>query len=405
MKYTLLLLLILLSSCALTPKKLNPEKSFLKIVHYNIKELNTVKLNSESKQLASVRAILNRFDSDILSINEIQYDLPNIPNDNFQTEGKNLDTLALKLGRKDISSVLRPANTGKNARKRKNGTYHSNFSAKNSRKFADPVNFGIFPAQYSTGALISNKLKILNVKTINELKWKQFNPKAKITRFTDASGKKLTNKMELFDKNFTDILVEKDSIKFHIILLHTVPAFHFGNKKSPNYERNADQLRFLEWYLTGSTNIKVGKTNITPLTSKDLFIAIGDWNTELSNTKNPGSEVLRSLEKKVTFWLDSSLAEIGHTNESGSFAPRKLQLQLDYIAFSRHFKIRSAGIYHPKEGRRELGCLEKKEGRDIRSYFDRKQGRTCYATFSKDYLELKEASDHFPIWVNLGLID
>lgn len=402
MKSLFLIVTILFSSCAITPKKINSKESFLKVVHYNIKELDSIKLNSDSKQLDSVKNILDRFEVDILSINEIQYDMPNVPNTKFQTTGKNLETLAKKLGLRNFTSILGPANTGMNALKKKDGTYYENFKDRNSRSFADPVNFGIVPGQYSTGALLENKIKVLDVKIFSKIKWKDFNPKAKITRFTDSNGKKLSEKMELFDKNFTDILAEKDNKRFHIILLHTVPAFHFGNKKSPNYDRNADQLRFLEWYLTGSTDIEVGKMNITQLTSTDRYVAIGDWNTELSNNKNPGSQVLRSLKKKIHFWLKSP---IGFTNESGSFAPKRLKLQLDYIAFSKHFKIKKSGIYHPKEERRELGCLVKHTGESVRSYFDKKKSKTCYASFSKDFLKLKEASDHFPIWANLDLID
>ena len=186
--------------------------------------------------------------------------------------------------------------------------------------------------------------------------------------------------------------------KFHIVLLHTVPAFHFGNKKSPNYDRNADQLRFLEWYLTGQTDLNIAGLDIDPLESNTPFIAIGDWNTELSNKTNPGSSVLRSLKDRSTFWMESPL-EV--SNESPSFAPDRLKLQLDYIALSKHFKVLDSGTYRPKEERKELGCDKVVDGEDVRSYSPKKSKQTCFARFNNDFLAAKKASDHFPIWVKL----
>jgi hypothetical protein len=390
---------ILLStlSCA-TKNPINNSDSFLKVVHYNIKELDSKKLQRDSTQLRSVKDIVSKFDIDILSINEIQYDLKNIPNSNFKTNGENLNLLANYLGLKNYRAIFFEANTGKNAKKKADGRYFADYSDKRSRTHADMDNFGIFPGQYSTGVIIKNDIKVLDIKSINTLKWKDFNPKLNLSKYKRANGEKINPDIELFDKNFTDITAEKNGHKFHIILLHTVPAFHFGNKHSINYIRNRDQLRFLEWYLTGKTDLNVKLKNISSLGNKASYIAIGDWNTELDHKKNPGSKVLRRLADKSTFWLNSPIA---HTNESSSYHPKRLKLQLDYISFSNDFVSKHAGIYSPTEKREELGCKSRPPGVDVRSYFDRKTKKTCYARFSKDFIEMKEASDHLPIWVNL----
>ena len=74
------------------------------------------------------------------------------------------------------------------------------------------------------------------------------------SQFTGGDGLPLRSDITLFDKNFTHVILDVEGKDLHVILLHSVPAYHFGNKKSPNYARNADQLRFLEWFLTGKTD-------------------------------------------------------------------------------------------------------------------------------------------------------
>ncbi|WP_372654178.1 endonuclease/exonuclease/phosphatase family protein [Halobacteriovorax sp.] len=392
MKTILFLSLILLTSCMKETTKIN-------IFHYNIKELDSLKLrDSSNKQLAAVKEIVSKFEFDIFSVNEIQYDLPMIPNKSLTSTGQNIKLLAKSLGLENFSAIFYPANTGMKASRDPHGNYVESFKATGARKYADPVNFGLYPGQYSTAALIKSDIKILDSKNIQTIKWKDFNPSIDLKKYTDGNGAPLPESTKLFDKNFTDILAEKNGFKFHIILLHTVPAFHFGNKKSPNYERNADQLRFLEWYLTQETSFKVEGIEIDPLPKDTPYIAIGDWNTELTNKTNPGSAVLRSLKEKSQFWMKEPLTI---SNEGPSFTPKRLQLQLDYITVSNHFNILESGVYRPNEERKELGCDKVSSGENIRSYTIKDSGKTCFASFNKDFLNSKQASDHFPIWAKL----
>ncbi|PIK16603.1 endonuclease/exonuclease/phosphatase family protein [Halobacteriovorax sp. JY17] len=392
MKTTLLLLSLMLTSCMKDTVKIN-------VLHYNIKELDSLKLRDQSnKQIAAVSEVISKFEFDIFSLNEIQYDLPMIPNKALDTTGQNINILAKRLGLENYSAIFYPANTGMKANRDPHGNYITDFKTPESRQLADSVNFGLFPGQYSTGALIKNNIKILSSKSIQNVVWKEFNTTIDLKKYTDNNGKPLPENMKLFDKNFTDILAEKDGFKFHIILLHTVPAFHFGNKKSPNYDRNADQLRFLEWYLTSDTDLNIAGLDVEPLKKDEPYIAMGDWNTELSNNKNPGSAVLRSLKEKSTFWMKEPLKV---TNEGPSFAPERLRLQLDYIAISKHFKVLEAGVYSPKEDRKDLGCEKIIPGENIRSYTQKENKKTCFSSFNKDFLNAKSASDHFPIWAKL----
>ena len=369
-----------------------------RVLHYNIKEVSTEKILSMDLQFTHVKSVVSRFPFDVISINEVQYDRPGVPLKRYYLEGQNLLQLAPMIG---VSSrwnySFNPANTGNNAKKLKNGDYVKDFSVKNSRRYADPLNFGIYPHQYSTGALF--KYKKIGEEVFSKITWKEFNPKIDLTKFTGPAGEKVPDSVELFDKNFSDISLKIEGKIVHLILLHTVPAFHFGNKKSMNYLRNRDQLRFLEWYLTGKTDIPVPPNfKIKPLKKDAYFIAVGDFNSDIRNEKNPGSLVLKRLMKSTNPWTEN----ISFTNESSNFAPNPLQLALDYLFVSKNIKPLSGEIYRPLAQRKELGCKKKKwkqsKGRVVVDYFHKKKKRKCYVEINKDYYTAKMASDHFPIW-------
>lgn len=400
-----LLLIFLFSSCS----TLFTKNEDIYIVHYNIKELDSTKIKNNSNQITHVKKVLENLNlekANIISINEIQFDLPNVPNSTFKTQGQNMASLLALLGEKPKfwNYSFFPANTGMRAKTKPGGEYYSDFSDSKVFSLADQTNFGIFPAQYSTGA--AYKFKKISEVEISSLKWKSFNQKININSYTQGDGKKLNSKMELFDKNFTDVLLDIKGHPVHLILLHTVPAYHFGNKKSPNYDRNADQLRFLEWYLTGSTDISVNLKNIKPLGSKDSFIAVGDWNTDINNKLNPGSKVLKRLFEKTKLWTSS----LKPTHESDGYKPDRLKMVLDYIITSKDLTVVQGGIYTPEENRLILGCDQSKalkepisDGRVRVSYFDKSKNKTCYIVIDQAFYNLKMASDHMPIWAKIRL--
>lgn len=329
-------------------------KEEINLLHYNIKELSSEKLESPSSpQIDSVAKVIRKIEAehgqiDIFSVNEIQFDKVGIPNKKYTSTGQNLNKLSQRLEMKFKHTIFSEANTGKLAKLDKNGEYPSNFGIKNARNLADQVNFGLFPGQYSTGAL--SNLKVISVNVIDKLRWKQFNPTIDLSQYRLANGKKVPEDTQLFDKSFTDVLLETPKGKrFHLILLHTVPAYHFGNKKTVNYVRNGDQLRFLEWYLTGKTDIGVPKliddgNRISPLPPGSRFVAVGDWNTSVHNTDNPGSWVLKRLFKLTNPWI--KMEEMKYSTLGKRFQDGK-GFMLDYIVTDKQTKIIKGTIKQP----------------------------------------------------------
>jgi len=357
------------------------------------------KLNQENNdQLTAVKESLAEIDFNILSINEIE---------NNRSTPSNLNLLLKKIKpHEHWYESFFAANTGNKAKKR-NGQYIRGKEKNRYRDLADQVNYGHFPGQYSTG--MASTYDILKRIVIDDLQWLEFNEKIKLKAFKTAKKKRLPQTIELFDKNFTDTVLKVGKKEVHIITLHTVPAFHFGNNQSPNYKRNRDQLRFLEWYLTGKTKIPVSMpkrlAHISPLKPGSTFIAMGDWNTDLRNQSNPGSLVLKRLAKTGRL-----LPKKGHTYESPHYGPERMKMRLDYIFYSRDLQLKSFETLIPNEGRLFLGC--KKEGLHREASKERivhtfkgqakDQGKGCSVSVTSSFHRAKVASDHFPLYAQFN---
>jgi len=392
-----LLLFLSLNSCSTNVS--------LTVAHYNIKELSTKKiLDKNDQQVISAIKVLKTIKADILSLNEIQYDIKNTPTQGLPGGGKNIKRLESRgkiFSPGDWYDFLFPSNTGERARKMKNGDYAQVPNHK-GRGLADPYNFGLFPHQYSMGLM--SKYPVISHVFFKKLKWRDVFPNREIKEFLDNSGQKIKDDIELFDKGFADVVLKIGSREVHVILLHTTPAYHFGNEKTPNYARNADQLKFLEWYLTGETRGEINQNlGILPLEKNDFFIALGDWNLDWRSQGSEGHLILNSIFSKTTRATNHSL----YTYEKEGFSNGNLKLSLDYIVVSNNIKVTKMGGGFTPLKRQYLGCdkLKSKEKfskkRKIIKY--RENGRDCHVLISIDEYHQKKGSDHFPIWAEISL--
>jgi exonuclease III len=312
------------------------------LVHYNIKELDSLKLRQKNDpQMSAVKDIFKDWDFDFLSVNEIQYDLPNVPNSSLQSIGQNIKIFQDAIGKSGYKTFLSPANTGKNA-KRINDQYSTDYLNPSSRELFDEDNFGLFPAQYSNGGIFRcDELKTININT--SMRWREFNPNIPWDKFKTNQGNPVNRDIALFDKSFNHVRATVQNKKIDLILLHTIPAYHFRNRETINYLRNHDQLLYLEKYLEKLT---------VP------FIVCGDLNVDI-NSQNLGAIVLKRLRKKYPFWMD----QIPGTHENETLH----RTTLDYIFAGNGVQFAQGGVYGLEAG-------------------------------SVEYKLSRKGSDHFPIW-------
>jgi len=380
-----LLCFLLLTLCLACSQLLHRSEK-IRVVHYNIFELDSRKLKKLTPQLLAAKEVLAPLAFDFISINEIQYDLPGVPNESFKSTGQNLSQLMsfLKPQQSWFTSFY-PANTGLKARRKANGEY-TNSSGPKARSYADQMNYGLFPAQYSSGLASIRPVKKSLV--INKLKWIDFNEALDLGAFKTAKGERLPRSLELFDKNFVDTVIEVAEQEIHFITLHTVPAYHFGNKATPNYQRNRDQLAFLEWYLDSSVSSKemkltqrLAKRGISPLPKGAHFIAMGDWNTDI-NGNNPGSFILRRLFESMGAPIPTHV-----THESAGLKLKPFTMQLDYILSSPSLISLNQRVIRSRPASLKEGCTP-----------EQLKESECLTSASAEYKAQKTASDHFALW-------
>ena len=276
------------------------------LLHYNVKELSATKLlDPENKQATELIKFLNSQEFDILSINELRYD-PTV----MQILNTKLETKKFK------GEVFIKANTGNKSRP----------------NTPDIVNYGRVPGEYSNGAL--TKFKILNEVIIQDLKWSDFFKEEDFSSYKLSNNEAIPKEIELFDKSFSDTTLLIEDVQVHLVLLHTVPAYGFGNANSINFLRNQRQLEFLKWYLNldGLSN---NKANMKPLSKGSSFIVVGDLNVDYkANTL--GAKVLNSIIKNSNTWLPKSKMDFTHPEP---------KLMLDYIITSKNINATDAKIY------------------------------------------------------------
>jgi endonuclease/exonuclease/phosphatase family metal-dependent hydrolase len=382
----------------------------IKVLHYNIFEMETSKISQKNPQLHAAKGVISALEFDLFSVNELQYDLPRVPTPIYDSTGENLARLLNLL--KPKSHIhwyysFFPANTGSMARQKKNSHYVTS-KHKNARAYADPNNYGLFPGQYSTG--LASRYPIKKRKVISKLSWMTFNPQLNLKEYESAKGSSLPIQIELFDKNFVDTIVMINKEPVHVVTLHTVPAYHFGNKKTPNYQRNADQLAFLEWYLDPSSPLRGGdvhkallKQGITPLEKGEHFVAMGDWNTDIK-ANNPGSHILKRLYRSLGLKFPQNI-----THETKGFSPKPFNMQLDYIIYSQTLTALREEVLRSRPAQMSLSCRKKLATNELfenklvplKSNNTKKKGEKCNIMVPKAYAQQKLASDHFALYAEL----
>ncbi len=415
-------------------------KRAIRFAHFNVKELRTDKLvNMQDAQVERAALNIRLLNPDLVSINEIQYDLPDVATVGLPGTGDNMKRFVARthLDATGWSYNLAQANTGNLSKKQPDGNYAINPNAPGADQLADQVNFGTFPGQYSTG--FATRFPVTKATVLTDLKWRDWDQAFKFADFKLPNGQPLPDDMSLFDKNFNDVLVELAGRPAHVVTFHTVPAFGFGGSADANVQRNLAQLAFLEWYLLGSCDaadassaVKRCETEAKPLEGNTPFIAIGDLNVDWGTTAGGAAVIKRLLENpKVNNWRAENhdwmfradptdkRAHISYMSDGVDLG--KIQSELDYFIVSKQFKIEDGRVFAPLSYYQEHSCHDTKakadaaktpltlvDGRDISvstRYADDGTKTFCVVSVTKSFAAFRKGSDHLPVYVTLSWAD
>jgi endonuclease/exonuclease/phosphatase family metal-dependent hydrolase len=378
----------------------------LRFVHWNIKELDSLKLSLPGHlQVEAAADILRGLGADLFSINEVHCD-------------PQRDNLGDFLRCFDPSSTLAhyrlsPSNTG--------------LRSDPARRIVDRSNFGWFPGQYATG--FASRFPLEKTLEIQKLRWREWDASIDLSGFN--LGGVSPDEIELFDKNFTVHWIRCWGRSLAVICLHTVPPFSFGQERSPNAVRNCAQLEFLRWFLVGEPRPDMSARGIEPLPPDQPFIALGDFNCPLRDPRCPGGAVLQSLLEHPRIHPDVARIPEDLLGDLPRFDPtityfsdgwdyNRLPTELDYILVSRDWRIHQMTVVFANPDRRIHGLYDPDS--DLTPLLDalaepgRKVGLQRGSTFGRadqvavvsvreDFARLRAGSDHLPLVLDFSWRD
>ena len=282
---------------------------------FNIRDLTMDKLRDPGNlQAVAAAKIIKRFAPDVLSINEMEAD-PAAPRafvENFLHKGE--------------APVDYPFSHI--------GETNSGVPAGFPPPF-DYKGFGRFKGQYGIACLSRHRMDFGAIKNYKDVPWRAMSPD-----YCDEA--KCPESFPLWSTAFLDIPIEIDGTAVHFVLLHpTVPL-----RNQMNFRRNADQLRFLERYISGQ-----GIHGVSALLAEKPFVVMGDLNTDPEAGVGT-CEVIRDLLENENLIRpgtnEKTFLEDGGAGWPGADKSGLLTARLDYILPSkRRFILKEFHVFSP----------------------------------------------------------
>lgn len=347
------------------------ENQRIRMGHWNIKELGTAKiLDPDAPQLPAMAEILARFRPDILSVNELQFDIENVPEEGLpgapagtqpgdSCQGRNARRLADRLHELQPDLVYDYAVVAMG---------NSGVPFETDHEVAEE--FHVRPdeylGRYSLGLLSRYPILHDQIRVLSDLAWHDL-PGNRIDRIREELGIEVPEGYWLFEKAIVVVPIDVNGIVFHVVLLHPMTSGF-----SPmNPHRNHDELRALTLWLNG----ELSAPGWEPLPADARFVLVGDFNVDPDDgASDPEAlpQVLASPRVVAHFpegeggtkgqnpRRNSFLSGCGREDGQMPWNPgNKMQMQLDYMLPSTTVGAPAAsGLFFPPIGSAdfELAC-------------------------------------------------
>jgi len=244
----------------------------------------------------------------------------------------------------------------------------------------DCFGFGNFEGQYGMALLSKYPIDMVNARTFQHFLWRDM-PNGMI-----PPGYYTDDELELFplsSKSHWDVPIEIDGETVHVLMAHPTPPV-FDGPEDRNGRRNHDEIRFLADYIAGADFIYDDDGMSGGLPSGSKFVIMGDMNADPSDGDSTADAILQLVENPL---INTSFFPAGqggidnanplHKNPPGYDTcdwndPNPGNIQADYVLPSWNMVMVSSGVFWPS---------------------------------NSDPLSpiVTGASDHRLVWVNIGL--
>jgi hypothetical protein len=218
------------------------------------------------------------------------------------------------------------------------GTTNSGVSTGLPQPF-DQKGFGLFEGQY--GIAVFSRFPIFKggVRSFEGFPWRAL-PK-ELSCLGDRAVE-IHESFPLFSTNLLDVPLRIGGRDLHAIILHaSVPV-----KGPVNKERNANQLNFLNEYISGRA-----LPGVEPFEAGKSFVVMGDLNADPEKGEGVREAMRRLLENPALNGLVPSRPTFleGGGVEAAPLGTEGLSLKLDHILPSRDFVVLKHEVFRPED--------------------------------------------------------
>ena len=332
----------------------------VRIAQFNLREMSTAKLlDGADEQAGAAAEVIARFAPDIISINELQFDIEGIPSlgspgapsstqpGTFDGGAGNAKRLADRVAAVNAAAAFP----------------HTAITLGNSGfTWAGPTlgnpsfvlrGWGDWPGRFNSAILTKFPIAYDKIRVINEFAWDAL-PGNSIEKMKTAIGTGVPAGFPLFEKGIVVVPVEvAPGALLYMVMHHPVaPAF-----EAINPYRHFDELQGLKLFLDGKL------PGVEPLPAGAKFVLIGDLNAdpEDGDSLDGGIEPILSHPALNVFFpsgagtkgkngqYNTYLSGCGKDDGSTVDDPTtKFQMQLDYVLPSKTFGAAKVGeVFFP----------------------------------------------------------
>ena len=343
----------------------------IRIAQFNLREMSTDKLVDDTHdQVNAAAEIIGRFAPDLISINEIQYDIRNLPTGGLP----GTDPTAATPGSFDAGA--------ENARRLADRVKASNPAIDYPEVFLTLGNSG-FPwtgdtlgqpsyalrgwgewvGRHNTALLSRFPILRDGVRVIHDFAWEDL-PDNQLATMQRTLGFGAPPGFPLFEKSLNIVPVDVEGATLYMVMLHPVsPAFD-----PINPYRNHDELRGLSLFIRGEL------PGVEPLPTDARFVIIGDLNADPEDGDTVEGAIQQILElPNVVAYYPAGFGTGGTNGRHNTYVsgcgqgrpitdpPSRFQMQLDYILPSSTIGSPLDGAvffanYETQQADFDLGC-------------------------------------------------
>ncbi|HMO15733.1 MAG TPA: endonuclease/exonuclease/phosphatase family protein [Pirellulaceae bacterium] len=273
-----------------------PEKKGLRIATFNASlnrnslfELREELKSPDSKQIQLVAETIQRVRPDVLLINEIDFDETHQTIDLFQrnylqVSQNNAEPIEYKY------AYIAPVNTG----------IDSGEDLNNNLELGEPEDafgFGRFPGQYGMALFSRFPIQVDDVRTFQLFLWKDMpDPLWPVnqdgSQYYSAAAKE---KFRISSKSHWIVPIQVGGQKLNMVCAHPTPPV-FDGPEDRNGRRNHDEIRLIVDMIDGKTYLVDDQGRRGALNEDDLFVVLGDLNSDPEDGDSLQEGILRLLK-------------------------------------------------------------------------------------------------------------